>query len=317
MTIDDFKKHIIDKGRCTKKGVTGDVNIKVNGFGIGGSFTILFNWLILFGENVNNVYVEISDEWKKNTGINYNIFDLILEQKKIEGANEITIHGHYLHNFNNDILNYARNIINNKIKIKAEIVEKLYEYLRLNKIENLNSLCGVHVRLTDMAHYHKDIYGIVNFNTYVDEMKKIDNNVKFFIASDNLESISKLEKMFPNRISYLKNVSRAQYENETGLDKKYILIASVNLLIRESFFEFIKYKIYYPIELVKIVVLICCFLRISILIRLVSRACIIVSKVANRPYLITESLTSLQSAHLGMLTAHPNSTARSTSSIPG
>jgi hypothetical protein len=221
MTIDDFKKHIIDKGRCTKKGVTGDVNIKVNGFGIGGSFTILFNWLILFGENVNNVYVEISDEWKKNTGINYNIFDLILEQKKIEGANEITIHGHYLHNFNNDILNYARNIINNKIKIKAEIVEKLYEYLRLNKIENLNSLCGVHVRLTDMAHYHKDIYGIVNFNTYIDEMKKIDNNVKFFIASDNLESISKLEKMFPNRISYLKNVSRAQYENETGLDKKY------------------------------------------------------------------------------------------------
>lgn len=46
----------------------------------------------------------------------------------------------------------------------------------------------------------------------------------------------------------------------TDLEKKYILIAPVNLLIREPFFQFIKYDNYYPIELAKITVLICCFI---------------------------------------------------------
>jgi hypothetical protein len=218
MVIDDFKRHIITKGRCTKQGVSGNVNIKVNGFGIGGSFTVLFNWLLLFGEGVDNIYVEISDEWKKTTGINKNIFDLILEQEKIEGANEITIYGHHLHNFNNEVLNYLRTIIKNKIKIKSEIFEKLNTYLVLNNIENLNSLCGVHVRLTDMSHFHKDIYGSVTFDTYVNEMKKIDNKTKYFIASDNQESIYKLEKIFPDRVNYFKNINRVECESETGLN---------------------------------------------------------------------------------------------------
>ena len=116
MNISEFRKNIINKGRCTKHGISGNVNIKVHGFGVGGCFTILFNWLALFGDDVDNIYVEVSDEWKQTLGVNKNIFDLILDQKKLHNANEITIFGHHLINFNDEILNDIRSIINKKIK---------------------------------------------------------------------------------------------------------------------------------------------------------------------------------------------------------
>ena len=216
MDISEFKQSIIDKGRCTKNGVSGNVNIKVHGFGIGGCFTVLFNWLTLFGEDVENVYVDVTDEWKKTLGFNKNIFDLVLEQNKIDGANEITIFGHHLHNFNDEVLNYIRGTINKKIKIKPEILKKLDEYLTTNGIEDINSLCVVHVRLTDMDQYHKGVYGSVNFDTYLNEMKKLNDDVKFFIASDNNESIDKLKVLFKNRIYYIDSIDRVNKENDYG-----------------------------------------------------------------------------------------------------
>jgi hypothetical protein len=223
MSIEVFKKNILEKGKCSKKGAIGDVNIKINGLGIGGSLTILFNWLCLFGDKVGNIYVDLSDDWKESTGINKNIFDLILDQRKIEGAPEIQISGHYLHNFNDDILGDIRKVIHDKIKIKQEIINRAEDYLIKNGIDNINKMCAAHIRLTDMAHYHKNDYGLITFDTYVNEIKKIDDNINFFVASDNIESIHKLEKLFPNRIFYLKNINRVKFENEITPPINYTL----------------------------------------------------------------------------------------------
>jgi hypothetical protein len=216
MDIQTFKDNIIKNGKCTKNGVNGDVNIKISGLGIGGSFAILINWLTLFGDDVDNVYVDLTDTWKTNTGVSKNMFDLILDQKKIEGATEIQIYGHCLHNFNDNILNNIRSIINKKIKIKPEILKMIDDTLIKNNLSDINKFCGVHIRLTDMADYHKDIYGDVRFETYYQEMLKLDKNIKFFIASDNSESITKLKTLFPNRIYYINNIERVQKLNETG-----------------------------------------------------------------------------------------------------
>jgi hypothetical protein len=216
MSIEVFKKNILEKGKCSKKGVVGDVNIKINGLGIGGSLTILFNWLCLFGDKVENIYVDLSDGWKESTGINKNIFDLILDQRKIEGAPEIQISGHYLHNFNDDVLGDIRNIINDKIKIKPEILKKINDVIERNEITNINELCGVHIRLTDMFDYHSDIYGKVDFDSYLSEMYKLSKDTKYFIASDNSESISKLKNIFGERIHYISDITRTKNEKDTG-----------------------------------------------------------------------------------------------------
>lgn len=223
MDIINFKNNIVNNGRCTKISKTGDVTIKVNGLGIGGSFTILFNWLTLFGDDINNLYVDLTDDWKKMMDIDYNVFDLIINQKKIDEGDEIRIFGHLLHNFNDNVLTDIRKIIHGKIKIKQEIINKTDDYLVKNGIINPDKMCAVHVRLTDMAHYHKNDYGLITFDTYVNEMKKIDTNVNFFVASDNIESIQKLEKLFPNRIFYLKNINRTKFENEINPPAKYAL----------------------------------------------------------------------------------------------
>jgi hypothetical protein len=223
MDIIDFKNKIINNGRCTKISKTGDVILKVNGLGVGGSFTILFNWLILFGDNINNLYVDLTDDWKKMTNIDYNMFDLIIEQKKIDKDDGIGIFGHYLTNFNDNILTDIRKVIHDKIKIKQEIINRAEDYLLKNGINNINKMCAVHIRLTDMAHYHKNDYGLITFDTYVNEMKKIDDNINFFVASDNIESIHKLEKIFPNRIFYLKNINRTKFENEITPPINYTL----------------------------------------------------------------------------------------------
>jgi hypothetical protein len=223
MNIIDFKNKIINNGRCTKISKTGDVTLKVNGLGVGGSFTILFNWLILFGDNINNLYVDLADDWKKMMNIDYNMFDLIIEQKKINKDDGIGIFGHYLTNFNDNILTDIRKVIHDKIKIKQEIINRAEDYLLKNGINNINNMCAAHIRLTDMAHYHKNDYGLITFDTYVNEMKKIDDNINFFVASDNIESIHKLEKIFPNRIFYLKNINRTKFENETTPPINYTL----------------------------------------------------------------------------------------------
>lgn len=216
MDINEFRTDILRKGKCSKNGVIGDVNIKINGLGIGGSLTILFNWLCLFGDKVNNVYVDLSDGWKESTGINKNIFDLILEQNKVDGATEIEIYGHHLHNFNDVVLNDIRGIINEKIKIKPEILKKVDDKLYENGITNINELCGVHIRLTDMADYHSASYGKIAFDTYFNEMVKLNDDVKFFIASDNEESILKLKNLLPNKTYYINNINRTENEKEIG-----------------------------------------------------------------------------------------------------
>jgi hypothetical protein len=232
MTIDVFKQNILEKGKCTKKGIIGDVNIKINGLGLGGSLTILFNWLCLFGDKVGNIYVDLSDSWKESTGIDKNIFDLILDQNKIEGAPEIQVGGHYLHNFNDDILSNIRNIINEKIKIKPEILKKINDVIEKNNITNINELCGVHVRLTDMFEYHNDIYGKVDFDSYLNEMYKFSEDTEYFIASDNNESIFKLKNIFGKKIHYISNITRTKNEKDVGKNfrsKNRALIFSLGL----------------------------------------------------------------------------------------
>ena len=64
--------------------------------------------------------------------------------------------------------------------------------------------------------YHKNVYGDVTFDTYINEIEKLNNNINFFIASDNNESLEKIKTLYGSRINYIVNPDRIDKETNCG-----------------------------------------------------------------------------------------------------
>jgi hypothetical protein len=97
----------------------------------------------------------------------------------------------------------------NKFKLKKELLDKV-EYYQ-NKFNIDENTVGVHIRLTDMNIYHGSDYGVLSFEDFKSHLKP---DVKYFVASDNYESLKKLKELFGNNVNYVDDLIRAEFEND-------------------------------------------------------------------------------------------------------
>jgi len=95
-----------------------------------------------------------------------------------------------------------------KINLKKELLDKV-EYYQ-NKFNIDENTVGVHIRLTDMNMYHASDYGVVSFEDFKSHLKP---DVKYFVASDNDESLKKLKALFGDNVNYVDDLLRAVFEN--------------------------------------------------------------------------------------------------------
>jgi hypothetical protein len=106
-----------------------------------------------------------------------------------------------------NLLKYSE--IVKKFKIKDELLEKVKYYQ--NKFNIDESTVGVHIRLTDMNIVHGNDYGLLSFDDFKSQMKP---DVKYFVASDNYESLKKLKDLYGDNINYVDGLIRAELEND-------------------------------------------------------------------------------------------------------
>ena len=104
----------------------------------------------------------------------------------------------------------SRSWYEHKLKLLKE--SQSYEYK--NTFIDNNTL-GIHLRFTSMC-LHNNTYGDVTIKDYITCINKYiyKYNIKnIFIASDNCESIKKIENIFENvKINYFNNFSRQKNE---------------------------------------------------------------------------------------------------------
>jgi hypothetical protein len=96
-----------------------------------------------------------------------------------------------------------------KFKIKKELLDEVKYYQDKFNIDE--STVGVHIRLTDMNLYHGDDYGWLSFEDF---KSKMNPDVKYFVASDNYESLKKLKELYGDNINYVDGLIRAQLETD-------------------------------------------------------------------------------------------------------
>lgn len=106
----------------------------------------------------------------------------------------------------------------NNFKVAKKIIWNCNINKTVNNYKDIfidNNTLGIHLRFTSMF-YHNDLYGNVTIEDYIaciNEYITKYNIKNIFIASDNLESIKKIENVFKNiKINYFKGFSRQNSE---------------------------------------------------------------------------------------------------------
>lgn len=143
-----------------------------------------------------------------------NHFDSIFDQSRDNSFTNLSVRGAPRGNYtnrkpieNSKNLNYYKNLVNS-LKFNNNFLEKVSLYEKYIDSDTI----GVHVRLTDMNILHPE-YGIVGIEDYISNM---ENGKKYFVASDNEESLQKLENIYKNNIIYVPYLKRAKLENDNS-----------------------------------------------------------------------------------------------------
>lgn len=190
-------------------------------------------------DDIENLYLNVDKaRYKKNNKQVFrdvNPFDYVFEQIKYPDAKvwKASPTGSYKDMLNHPKINIIKKVVT-KLKVKQSIIDKIDN--RVNE-----KTLGIHIRLTDMNIMHGKNYGIVNFDNYLkklEEIMKINNFENIFVASDNLESIKKLEKLYP--VIYYKDLkNRSKFENDGDLKYQSYLRQNAfqKQLWEESFLE--------------------------------------------------------------------------------
>lgn len=170
---------------------------------------------------------------KKNPGrrrledVKFNVFDHILDQtkptnprdfKKVLSTNQQ--HPVYYKEFEPKKERYKK-ISKQFLKIHPDLMKQASEFSDHNFIPD--KTLGVHIRMTDMNRGHANL-GNVYFNDYIEKINEIlkTNDIqKIFIASDNKESIEKLQNIYKDKICFFETPFRV--EKETNGRLKYLL----------------------------------------------------------------------------------------------
>lgn len=228
-----------------KLDVKRDIKIDVMGGGTFSKFMQALNNLIQIPHN--NFYLNISDE--RFIDNNENLFDEIFKQKL--GNSAVTIKAKNFGDFSsiNPIeksINFKKLRVITKNLIFQKDITSDTSYLQ-KKLKIKSNTVGIHIRLTDMNILHGGDYGIFTFDHYLREINSLNHMGNFFIASDNHESILKLKNIFGDRISYISDYLRADYETDNTFDlqlekplqkrlwvesfKEMLLLSKCNILI--------------------------------------------------------------------------------------
>ena len=175
-------------------------------------FMILVQNIAEINPNFEKVYLLNRDE-RSLTGEN-NVFNFIFDQipwlpEKKSTRRVGTYTSKNKIEDSNNLENYKK--IVKKLKFSKEFLkyfDKCNDDLKID-----DTFLGVHVRLTDANIYHP-----YSQNNYMDFLNLIQThrkeNQKIFVASDNDESLEKLEKEFGDDLFYLKNCIRGKTEQE-------------------------------------------------------------------------------------------------------
>lgn len=146
---------------------------------------------------INNIYIEVNDARSAGYPFYGNPFNYVFEQD-IKLHYETTIPCRYLPAYDNNayFLNSHTLVrlrtIASKLQIKESVLSKVPDFK--------GNTLGIHVRLTDM-NLHEDIYGASNIQTYLKTIASVlqtENFDNIFVASDNENSISAIQTIYPN-----------------------------------------------------------------------------------------------------------------------
>lgn len=240
MNIEEYKKYMISVGNFNCEKLSPKSHLVCNGIGMIGTLTFVINSLYLYGDDVEEIYVDMCDWWKKTHGFKDNPYDHILKQTTNSEYIKSDVFGHHFDRLKNiNILNDIRKTIK-LIKFNDNIMEYVND--QKNKLNIDENSLGVHVRLTDMNHVHGKEYGLVYYEDYVSEIDKIlnENNIKnIFASTDNNESLYKLKKRYGKTIQNLDNIYRTEKEDEVyNINKKSIGCDYLNVKnFTESFYD--------------------------------------------------------------------------------
>jgi len=197
--------------------------VKTMGGGIFSIFTVAIQQIlrdISNVEDIENIYIELDKPrsiYPNNRLINTienesgNPFDFVLDQIKLQP--NIVLIATPLKTYNNHEILYGTEelkklqIICSKIKIKENVLSKIKNDINEDTL-------GVHVRLTDMLEFHKDIHNGGSTEEYISSIKKIisTNKVKnIYVASDNELSLLKLKENFDIINNTASNLNKTEY----------------------------------------------------------------------------------------------------------
>ena len=203
-----------------------NVLVKTMGGGIFSIFTVAIQQILNSIPNVDdieNIYIELDKPrsiYPNNRLINTvenetgNPFDFVLEQTNLQP--NIVLIAVPSKTYDNHEKLYGTNelkrlqTICSKIKIKETVLSKIKNDIDENTL-------GVHVRLTDMLEYHKDIHKGGSTDEYISSIKNIiaTNNIKnIYIASDNEFSLQKLKENFEIINNDAKNLNKTEFKGD-------------------------------------------------------------------------------------------------------
>ena len=190
--------------------------IQINGIG-GGIFSkfitsIQFAEELIGESTIPGIYY--------NTVVNgVSVFDHVLDQNRDDIQN--IYNSTYLRGYSGyEPIELSKEFTNLKRIVRAVKFKQAFSKLVESTITELGideNTIGVHIRLCDMNITHGIDYGIVRYEDYKKLLDKImvGTDVKLFVASDNYESIKKLERDYgKERVVYVKDMLRGVTEIE-------------------------------------------------------------------------------------------------------
>jgi hypothetical protein len=191
--------------------------------------------------NVEDCYFNVVDPIAMNED-GFNPFDYILDQTIKEDYKEHNCS--YMSSYNSkNHANYGRveespeylrlREIASKLKYKAGLLETVNNYSK----EFTTDIIGVHIRLSDMNNIHGSDYGVFTFKDYVKLIRQeTKTKTKIFVASDNTESIKKLQRLFKGRILFVDGLIRGKTE-DSDLSEIQINNIKNEVFWKEAFLE--------------------------------------------------------------------------------
>ena len=219
---------------------------KVKKSGNTGKIVRLIKYISTIIENiddVSNIFIKYDNEWNNTMNCIFMDVDTLIPDKTLIFDKSVQEKGQIGINLKNIKAN-------NNFNTLKSIAQKI-KFINMD-IPNLNNITnktlGIHIRLTDMNETHGNIYGIKTYDDYKNAIKKyLDEHIidNIFLASDNKESIVKLQSDFPNiKIYYNSNTIIIDKEIRNNKEKTYECGQNPNDFKNEFLYKEVLYDVF-------------------------------------------------------------------------